>query len=369
LRLVCVAALVAAVAAVASAQESTLEARDLRGIPAIAAAHALGSSHGPLSVQTLAIPTHDPEEGVQVVIEVAGLSIVEQNLPAQAQLEVVIYLLDKDQGVAASQGRAALLDLDQLGEAIALSGLRYRGWLAVEPGAYRVRALARLLPGDAWGVGETAVTVTEAPARAEPSGHLQRPGGGVFGSSAVAAEVPLPVMAPPLLFASDTARPWIDVASSADPPLAFDDGRIPEALPVLVAGTDAQILLLDGKGGSTPVQWSDREGQVVGSGKVRAQTSRDGRGQEMSATVPEVEIGVYQLQVEDRSQRVVIVDPVTARRTARWTDVGRLAFTTTDGRLIVVDASSGETRWERIGAGETAIGRQLASSAMPGSPG
>lgn len=110
-----------------------------------------------------------PEEGlvpVPLVLEIPGASLVSEERPDRARsgrlpLELQAYAVDAGGGVQDLWLRRLDLDLREVGERLARGGIRVLGALAVPPGEYRVRVLARNRLDDRLSLATVPLTVPE----------------------------------------------------------------------------------------------------------------------------------------------------------------------------------------------------------------
>lgn len=108
-----------------------------------------------------------PEDGlvpVPLVLEIPGASLVSEERPDRARsgrlaLELQAYAVDPAGGVQDLWLRRLDLDLREVGDRLARGGLRVLGALAVPPGEYRVRVLARNRLNDRLSLATVPLTV------------------------------------------------------------------------------------------------------------------------------------------------------------------------------------------------------------------
>ncbi len=213
-----------ALATAALAQDPAPIVRPLGGAnPAAAALLARGGSGGALRLQATALPVALPALAIPVlvVVELDGPSLVAQHPGGRLGIELTLYAVDAGGRVAASRLEGIALDLDRAGEQLAAGGLRWTGSLALDPGEWSLRVLARVRKTGAFGLRET---------------RLVLPGGGARFLAPVAPA------APGFL---DAVSPALDPAAAAAI-AAF--GGPPAALPLLAADAPARLWALTGGG-------------------------------------------------------------------------------------------------------------------------
>lgn len=222
---------------------TTLQARSLRGLSGEVAALVLRAEPGgelPMEVLALPLPTSPEaetlERRVAVFVEVDGGSLLELNRARLARLEVYLYALGaEDHAVADYRAEVTVVDIQERGEVIWQSGVKYYGELSLPPGEYRLRVLVRNYQSRAAGLQEVAVAVPPAAA-----GELS----------------------PPLVPDLSGGRPWVAVRAWRDHLLRLENEPAaeevlrsaypfsigtqaisPAALPVLVAGRSQTLYL------------------------------------------------------------------------------------------------------------------------------
>lgn len=211
-----------------------LQARSLRGLPSSMAALILsGGDGGEVLFAPLALalgpaegepeggsaPEGGPRRLVALLLEVDGASLLGEASTAKAALEVYAYALTPRGEVAGFLSQTVPLDLDALGEAISMGGLKLLTHLDLPAGRYELRVL------------------------------VHEPGSGRFGLVALPLEVPhgAGALSPPVV--AEPEAPWLLVAEPPRPGgrsvdfaarLARVGLPLPSTLPVL--GGDAAEL-------------------------------------------------------------------------------------------------------------------------------
>ena len=111
----------------------TLQAYKLRGLTAEAVALIMSRSPGDGDIAFEALATPWPDESVQarlpLFIEIDGSTFLESNQSGTARVEVYAYALDADHQVAGFLADVFAVDVQELGEAIWQSGLKFYGHL------------------------------------------------------------------------------------------------------------------------------------------------------------------------------------------------------------------------------------------------
>jgi len=209
-----------------AAQEPAPIVRPLGGAnPTAAALLARGGGGGALRLQAAALPVALPESAIPVlvVVELDGATLVAQHPGGRLGIELTLYAVDGGGRVAASRVEGIAVDLDVLGEQIAAGGLRWTGSLALDPGEWSLRVLARVRKTGAFGLRETRLTLPGkgghflAPVAPAAPGFLDAPSPALDPAAAAAiAALGGPPAALPLLAADAPARLWA-LASGGDP--------------------------------------------------------------------------------------------------------------------------------------------------------
>ncbi|RMH23519.1 MAG: hypothetical protein D6696_00195, partial [Acidobacteria bacterium] len=173
-----------------------------------------GRAGGAFRMAALAAPRAraDGTGSVELWVEIDGAGLLGEP-PAEARLTVELYAYAlADGAVAGFLARSVRLDLEQLGAALYDGGLKLGGELALEPGSYELRVLAR-----------------------EP--RSQR-----FALRVLPLVVPEPTPAAPLLLPprfADPAAGWIVARDGRDD----GDEAPPAIIPVLASGRTQQAEL------------------------------------------------------------------------------------------------------------------------------
>ncbi|MGH9456669.1 MAG: VWA domain-containing protein, partial [Thermoanaerobaculia bacterium] len=138
---------------------------------------------------------HEGRAQVPVVLEIDGENLVRGVAGETATAMLYVYAFNPENKVEDFAYERISLDLSQVREKLARSGIRYYGTLALRPGTYDVRVVVRVDETDNIGSKSASITVPEA------------------GSAAVL---------PPFLFAD--AGDWImirEAAAAGEPPYPF----------------------------------------------------------------------------------------------------------------------------------------------------
>ena len=235
-------------------------ARPLHGLPASMAALMMGGREGgqvalaPLAMPVL-MPTGDAtaKAAVALVLEIDGRGLLGPSPPPTPQVEVYAYALNAANEVVGFLAQSFVLDLEQVGEAVFVGGLKFTGHLELPPGDYTLRLLVHEPAGQRFGLAKTEVSVPRQAALLTP----------------LAAEAP--------------EAPWLTVGEAPHGDMgALDLGRaleladlpMPSALPLL-RGDEARLdLLLYGAAGAAlpaalGVEVVDVEGAAAGELQAR----------------------------------------------------------------------------------------------------
>ncbi len=215
--------------------------RPLGGVRAPEAALlARGGSGGALRMQATALPVAYPAAGIPVlvVVEVDGASLVANHPGGRLGVELTLYAVDTGGRVAASRAEGIAIDLDSRGAELAATGLRWQASLALDPGEWSLRVLARVRQTGAFGLRETRLTLPR-PTATGP--YFLAP---VAPSTAGWIDAPSPALDPAVAAA---------IATLGGPPsaLALAGADAPARLWALVAGgetSDFTVRLADGLG-------------------------------------------------------------------------------------------------------------------------
>jgi len=226
--------------------------RPLGGVRAPdAALLARGGSGGALRMQATALPVAYPAEGIPVlvVVELDGPALVAHHPGGRLGVELTLYAVDTGGRVAAVRSEGAALDLDRRGADLASAGLRWQASLALAPGEWSLRVLARVRQTGAFGLRETRLTLPRptaagpfflAPAAPPASGWIDAPSPDLDPAAAAAiAALGGPPAALPLLGAEAPARLWALVAGgdTSDFAVRLSDGLgRPAGEPLATAG-------------------------------------------------------------------------------------------------------------------------------------
>lgn len=223
------------------AQEVAPLVRPLGGIPPPAAALLTrGGSGGALRLQATALPVAYPATAIPllVVVELDGPSLISNHPGGRLGVEIYLYAIDNGGRIAASRAEGIAVDLDSIGSELVNGGLRWQTSVALDPGEWSLRVLARVRRSGGFGLREIRLT-------------LPRPGsGGPFYLAPVAPSAPgfVDALSPSLDPAAGAALQALGGAPAAMPLLAAD---APSRFWALVAGGDAAAFtsrLTDGLG-------------------------------------------------------------------------------------------------------------------------
>ena len=208
----------------------------------------------PLAMPVL-IPTGDAagKAAVALLLEIDGRGLLGPSPPPTPQVEIYAYALNAADEVVGFLAQSVVLDLEQVGEAVFVGGLKFTGHLELPPGDYTLRLLVHEPAGQRFGLARTEVSVPRRAALLTP----------------LAAETP--------------EAPWLTVGEAPHDEMgALDLGRaleladlpMPSALPLL-RGDEARLdLLLYGAAGAAlpatlGVEVIDVEGAAAGELQAR----------------------------------------------------------------------------------------------------
>ncbi len=230
-------------------------------------------------------PLQPPRAFVPVFLELSGAGLLQGNPGDNLDLEVYVYALDRDGGIGDFLSREMRFDLARYRDRIESRGMKFYGDLALPPGDYSLRVLAR-----------NRVT-------------------GITGSRALELNVPgfqerTPVLLPPLF--PEEAGKWVLVHNSRDDgkPYPFMFGErpfMPSAHPRLFRESQSELFLvgyhLDRGEGALTAQLLDRSGRVAAEPDVRLldleDPAADGREVlRVALRLGAVEAGEYRLRFE-----------------------------------------------------------------------
>lgn len=306
-----------------------LQARKLRGLKAEVAGLLMGSpGGGAIAFEALATPLRGSggKANVPLFIEIDGPTFLEANQHSTARAEVYAYALGADGQVVSYLAEVFAIDIQELGEAVWQSGLKFYGHLELPPGEYRLRVLIRNYRSGAAALREIALTV---PTFDQPF---------VF-----------PIFSPPAN--RDAWLPVREWDSPAEYPLWVDERAVsPLVRPVLVAGRRSQAHVLahglPGRGAQGRVELlpasaltqSSISGQdaAVGEGAAIATATLEAVRQSSAAgeietiavafEAPQVDPGSYALRVvlggvTSETVPVLVLQQGTRDRSLLWTDL------------------------------------------------
>ena len=307
------------------AGEVVLQAHKLRGLTAEVASLVLrGDTGGPIAFEALATPMRggDGKAHIPVFIEIDGPSFLESNQSNTARVEVYAYALGASQNVAGYLAEVFAVNVQEIGEAVWQSGLKFHGHLDLPPGSYTLRAVVRNYHSKAATIRELALEV--------PS----------FGT-------PGPLVLLPLFPPLAGRDLWLPVRERAPADLAqplIVDGRAlsPAVLPVLALGRRVEAYLLasgvagfdlrariEWLRGTTPIESSPLE--ILGRDPVQS------AGSELlkfAFEVPKLEPGRYELRIAETGKKsasfsasvpVALVQQSAGDHGLLWTDLrGRM---------------------------------------------
>jgi len=225
---------------------------------------------------------------VPVILEIPGRPLIEGGPDAWRQLQIYAYASDGNGTLMDYLTQEISLDLGKVRPRLEASGIKFYGTMFLPPGRYALRVLAREVLTGRSGFTSASLTVPSVP-------------GGE------------PTLLPP--FFPDLGGPdsWILVRSKSKSnslagPVAYPfavqgDSFIPAAMPVLSAGTAAQVAVMSFNLGSAPLKTevlgSDGTRRNVDVQMVRrSDTEPDGAGAFLFSFKPDgLEPGPYLLRV------------------------------------------------------------------------
>jgi len=347
-----------------------LHARQLRGLPAnMAAIIVAGRPGGQVVFAPLALPLvlpaggDDAESAVAVLVEIDGPSLLGPTPPEQPEVGLYAYAVTESGEVRAFFSQSLTLDLEEVGEAVFVGGLKVFGHLELPPGSYSLRVLVHLPETQRYGMSVQPLEVPDGAALLAP------------------------------LFAEPEA-PWLLVAEAAHGEaargeLAAADGGlrfgelfrragtpVPSALPVLHGeAAELDILLYGAAGAPDPAELEARLVEAAGGEPVRLPATVLGREStglpgldrlRVSLPFGELPTGSYQLSfaapaVGGRALSSPAL-PVAVLRgggsAARlWTDIQR-RLAGEEARPATLDLADGdERRRDRQGRARRALGQ------------
>ncbi len=164
-----------AVAAEAAQLPFTLRARPLGGLPAGMAALLLGGgASGPVVVAAQAVPLGPPVPGggatavVALTVEIDGPSLLGDAAPESPEVQVFAYALTAEGAVRGYLAQSFRLDLEKLGEAVYVGGVKFLGHLELPPGSYQLRLLVHESASQRYALRELHLEVPDRPALLAP---------------------------------------------------------------------------------------------------------------------------------------------------------------------------------------------------------
>lgn len=235
-------------------------AKPLHGLPASMAALMMGGGEGgQIALAALAMPVLMPtgdgagKAAVALVMEIDGRGLLGPSPPPTPQVEVYAYALGAGNEVVGFLAQSFVLDLEKVGEAVFVGGLKFTGHLELPPGDYTLRLLVHEPAAQRFGLAKIAVSVPRQAALLTP----------------LVAETP--------------EAPWLTVGEAPHGDMgALDLGRalqladtpMPSALPLL-RGDEVRLdlLLYGAAGGALPdalgVEVHNVDGGAAGSLEAR----------------------------------------------------------------------------------------------------
>lgn len=298
---------------------AVLQAHRLRGLSGQAASLVmLGTTGGSIAIEATAmpIPTGAEKTVVPLFVEIDGSTFLENNQAPVARVEIYAYALDASRRVAGYLAEVFAVDIQELGEAIWQSGLKFHGALELPPGQYTIRVLVRNYQSEANALREVAV---EVPA---DSGALALP---LLFPGPQNRDSWLPV------------RPWNVERLEPYPFVVAEEAISPAARPVLVAGREERAYLFASALTPGPIagQLELRRGDVVAEQvafEARADAGAPGLDRaEVRFTLPALDAGTYALtaRLTDAAGRawtlpateVFVMQQGTQERDLLWTDL------------------------------------------------
>ncbi|MFQ5350654.1 MAG: hypothetical protein ACE5EG_09455, partial [Thermoanaerobaculia bacterium] len=136
-------------------------ARRLRGLRLSTVGQLLGAQPGgEIALAARALPTAGAEPAsVTVLIEIDGAGFLSSNQTRVAAVEVFVYALAEEERVAAYLAEGFAVDVEEVGQAVWNSGLKFYGRLELPPGVYDLKVLLRNARSGAQGRTSTRVEV------------------------------------------------------------------------------------------------------------------------------------------------------------------------------------------------------------------
>ncbi len=298
----------------------TLQARKLRGLKAEVAGLILGGKPGgDIAFEALATPLRGTggKAHVPLFVEIDGPTFLQANQSGTARVEVYAYALTADQQVASFLAEAFAVNVQELGEAVWQSGLKYYGHLELPPGEYQLRTLVRNHQSAAAALREMTLTVPAFDALQEP--------------------FLMPVFQPPS--ARDAWLPVREWQAPPEYPLWIEERAVsPAVRPVLIAGrrVEAHALAYGLPAGAIQGRIELLQAGVAVTGadlEVAAVRGKSGDLETVAIAfdLPEVEPGIYSLRValaggKSAPTPVVVLQHGARDRGLLWTDLrGQLA--------------------------------------------
>ena len=347
-----------------------LRARPLRGLPANMAAIILtGRSGGQVVVAPLALPLVLPAGGgaaaaaVPILVEVDGPSLLGPTPPERPEVGLYAYAVTETGEVRAFFSQSLALDLEEVGEAVFVGGLKVFGHLELPPGRYSLRVLVHVPGAQRYGLAVQPLEVPDgaallAPLAEEPEAPWL-----------LVAEAPHGEAARGELAAADGGLRFGELFRRAGTP-------VPSALPVFHGeAAELDLLLYGAAGAPEPAQLEARLGEPGGGGEaVRLPANVVGREatdlpgfDRLRVSLPfgELPTGSYELSFtapaiggrELTSPALPVVVLRGESSATLWTDVQRQIAGGDAPRPAALDLEGSDARrWERQGRVRRAVG-------------
>lgn len=169
----------------------------------------------PLAALALPLPGEGERARVPVIVEIDGSGLLAKHSEPRLRLEVSVYALAAGGAIQGSRMDTIAIDLARMREAVEGSGIQITGELALRPGDYTLRVLARNVETGDIGLRSFPLSVP------------------AFKAS--------PALLPPV-FAAPSAEAWVTVRAASSSPLALSGLPGPlAARPVLALDEEARF--------------------------------------------------------------------------------------------------------------------------------